>query len=496
MTAAAGEPYAGLPVAEARERVVADLDAQGLIRAREEYVHAVPYSNRSGERVEPLISLQWFMRMDELAAPAIDVVSSGRVRIHPESQSKRYLDWLAEIRPWCISRQLWWGHQIPVWYRAGETYCGLEPPEGEGWEQDPDVLDTWFSSALWPFVTLGWPEDTPQLRAFYPTDVLSTGRDILFLWVARMVMMGLRFPGEIPFSDVYVHSIIQAPDGRRMTKSLGTGIDPLDLIEGGPRPPVYSSSSPATSPPTAPTRCASACWRCPRRRTCASARRRSSRGRRWRTSSTTRRGSSRCAWGHRRRRGARRAGDGPSRGAAAADRRGPLDPLAPAGDRGRHARADRRLRLRQGRARLVRLRLRRPVRLVFGTRQAAPGRGRRPRRARGARRDAAARPARDDRDRPPDHPVRHRGAVGPARLCAGRGPARHRPPARARRGTARRGRRGRDGPRDRGDQGAARVARLRRRQGRHDRAGRAARPRLRRDRDADRGPRPLRAARP
>jgi valyl-tRNA synthetase len=229
MTAEAGE-FAGLPVLEARERIVGALGS--AVRGREPYRHTVPFSHRSGERIEPLISLQWFMAMDELAKPAIAAVQDGRLRIHPESQARRYVEWLQNIRPWCISRQLWWGHQIPVWYRGdNEIHVGTSPPEGDGWTRDADVLDTWFSSALWPFATLGWPQSTPELRAFYPTDVLSTARDILFLWVARMVMMGLEFTGEVPFADVYCHSVIQAPDGRRMSKSLGTGIDPLDEID-------------------------------------------------------------------------------------------------------------------------------------------------------------------------------------------------------------------------------------------------------------------------
>ena len=368
MTAAAGERYAGLTVAQARERVVADLEAQGRIRAREEYVHTVPYSQRSGERVEPLISLQWFMRMDELAAPAMDVVRDGQVRIHPPSQRKRYLDWLAEIRPWCISRQLWWGHQIPVWYRGGETYCGTEPPAGDGWEQDPDVLDTWFSSALWPFATLGWPDDTPDLRAFHPTDVLSTARDILFLWVARMVMMGLRFPGEIPFSDVYVHSIIQAPDGRRMSKSLGTGIDPLDLIDGGPRPPVFKEGGDFPAYGADAVRFGLLAMSSTQDVRFSEEKIAQGQALANKLYNATRFVALRV--GDRRHGAARRR---------AADGRGPLDPLAPAGDRGRDAGAHRRLRLREGRARALRLRLRRAVRLVPRARQAAPGRGRRPR---------------------------------------------------------------------------------------------------------------------
>ncbi|HWD85086.1 MAG TPA: valine--tRNA ligase [Solirubrobacteraceae bacterium] len=241
ITDEAPERFAGMTVAEAQDGVVAELREQGLVSRIESYDHTVPFSHRSGERVEPLISLQWFMRMDELAKPAIEAVRSGRVRFFPQRWAKVYLDWMENIRPWCISRQLWWGHQIPVWYRDGDTHVGTEPPDGEGWERDPDVLDTWFSSALWPFATLGWPEQTSELKAFYPTDALVTGRDIIFLWVARMVMQGLEFMGEVPFSDVHITSIIQAPDGRRMSKSLGTGIDPLELINGGERPPVFET---------------------------------------------------------------------------------------------------------------------------------------------------------------------------------------------------------------------------------------------------------------
>jgi valyl-tRNA synthetase len=225
------EAFRGMEADAARAAVVAALREQGLVSGVEPYVHDVPHSHRSGRRVEPLISLQWFCDMEGLAQAAIEPVRAGRIRFHPESKAKDYLDWLERIRPWCISRQLWWGHQLPVWYRGEETYVGMEPPQGDGWERDPDVLDTWFSSGLWPFATLGWPDQTEELRAFYPTDVLSTARDIIFLWVARMVMFGVELTGQIPFTDVNIHSVIQAPDGRRMSKSLGTGIDPLDQIE-------------------------------------------------------------------------------------------------------------------------------------------------------------------------------------------------------------------------------------------------------------------------
>jgi valyl-tRNA synthetase len=237
MNAEAGE-FAGMEAPVARQKVVDRLFADGLLRGEQPYEHEVGHCDRSGDRIEPLISLQWFMRMDELAGAANAEVRSGRVRFIPESQENTYFHWMDNIRPWCVSRQLWWGHQIPVWYcpnghATAETGAPAACAEcgSTELERDPDVLDTWFSSALWPFATLGWPEQTERLAAFYPGDAVVTARDIINLWVARMLMMGIEFMGDIPFSDVYITSIIQAADGRRMSKSLGTGLNPLDLIE-------------------------------------------------------------------------------------------------------------------------------------------------------------------------------------------------------------------------------------------------------------------------
>jgi valyl-tRNA synthetase len=229
--------FEGLEAREARERVIAALEERGLFDKAEEYTHSVGTCYRCGTVIEPLLSLQWFMRMDRLAKPAIEVVEQRRVRFVPERWGDVYLDWMRSIRPWCVSRQLWWGHRLPVWYcdacekvvvaRQAPASC---PDCGGGLRQDDDVLDTWFSSALWPFATLGWPEETPDLEYFYPTAVLSTARDIIYLWVARMIMMGLEYMDEVPFHEVIIHPTILASDGRRMSKSLGTGVDPLDLI--------------------------------------------------------------------------------------------------------------------------------------------------------------------------------------------------------------------------------------------------------------------------
>jgi valyl-tRNA synthetase len=229
--------FEGLPAEEARAAVVRRLDELGLFVRADDYGHSVGACYRCGTVIEPLLSLQWFMDMKRLAAPAIDCVGDGRVRFVPERWGPVYMNWMEGIRPWCISRQLWWGHRLPVWYcdGCGKVVVASEAPTScpdcDGpLRQDEDVLDTWFSSALWPFATLGWPERTPELEAFYPTTVLSTARDIMYLWVARMIMMGLEFMGDVPYRDVIIHPTIMAADGRRMSKSLGTGVDPLDLI--------------------------------------------------------------------------------------------------------------------------------------------------------------------------------------------------------------------------------------------------------------------------
>jgi valyl-tRNA synthetase len=228
---------AGLSQAEADARVLAWLRGRGQLEDRVPYRHAVGHCDRSGHRIEPLITEQWYCDMSELAPPAAAAIRDGSVRFTPANQASVALDWLENIRPWNISRQLWWGQRIPVWYCPNEhaTAAEAEPAAcarcgSTDLRQEEDVFDTWFSAALWPFATLGWPDQTPELERYYPTDVLSTGRDIIFLWVTRMMMAGREMLGAMPFRDVIIHSIVLAPDGRRMSKSLGTGIDPDDLI--------------------------------------------------------------------------------------------------------------------------------------------------------------------------------------------------------------------------------------------------------------------------
>jgi len=232
-----GLPYDGLPAVEARQRIVADLKAQGLLVKEEPYSHEVGHCDRCKSIIEPLISEQWWLEMEEMRDKALAASEAGKVRWHPERYERTYLDWLRGLRDWNIGRQLWLGHRVPVYYCAnGHTTVSVDRPDkceecgNAELSQDTDVLDTWFSSALWPFATLGWPEETNDLKAFYPNNLNVTAREIINLWVSRMIMTGLEFMGEVPFADVAITCQVQAADGRRMSKSLGTGVDPRELI--------------------------------------------------------------------------------------------------------------------------------------------------------------------------------------------------------------------------------------------------------------------------
>jgi valyl-tRNA synthetase len=233
-----GLPYDGLPALEARQRVVADLKAQGLLVKEEPYTHEVGHCDRCDTVIEPLISEQWWLRMEVMRDKALEASAAQKVRWHPDRYERTYLDWLRGLRDWNVGRQLWLGHRVPVYHceNGHQLVAVVRPREctecgSTTLTQHPDVLDTWFSSALWPFATLGWPDETEDLKAFYPNNMNSTAREIINLWVSRMIMTGLEFMGEVPFADVAIHCQVQAADGRRMSKSLGTGVDPRDLID-------------------------------------------------------------------------------------------------------------------------------------------------------------------------------------------------------------------------------------------------------------------------
>ena len=226
-----GARFEGMPREEARKAVADALDAEGLLGEVRDHRYRVGHCDRCGTVVEPWLSEQWWVAMTELAAPALDALRNGKIQVYPDSWRRETIRWLENLQDWNVGRQLWWGHRIPVWHGPnGEVVAGKESP-GEGYEQDPDVLDTWFSSALWPFATLRWPEENKDLEYFYPTALLSTAREIMYLWVARMIMMGLRFKGDVPFKKINIHSIVLAEDGTKMSKSKGNTINPLELFD-------------------------------------------------------------------------------------------------------------------------------------------------------------------------------------------------------------------------------------------------------------------------